>query len=84
MCGYIISEDQNKIEQLKNTYIHGDWTYIDKNKIGFDTVHIFDIGFPSGINDLDNIDNQKLENLTYKSREWVLQQLKFCIDSFLE
>ncbi len=79
-CGYIICNNKNKLNQIVNSKnIHGGWTYNEDNQIGFDCIHYNDLGFRSGINDLDNFNNRKLERYTYKSPQWVLQQLKDCL-----
>ena len=81
-CGYIASEDKSKLLEIAhNSYMYGGWSYVEDNMIGFDTAHYNDIVFPEGINKLDTIDNYKLENYTYKSGPWLLEQLKYCIDS---
>ena len=76
-CGYIISDDRSKLNQLLTfRNIHGGWTYDDNNKIGFDCAHSYDLVFLFGIDELDNFNNSQLENYTYKSPEWVIQELK--------
>ena len=80
-CGYLSCNDKNKIKDiLDNRKIWGSWTYETEDKIGFDCTHYNDISFHTGIDYLDQYNNQELEEYTFKGPEWVLQQLKDVIN----
>jgi hypothetical protein len=90
-CGYIISKNKSFIDNIKtNINIHGSWTYenIDTDvlnttyTIGFDCAHINDIKFIEGVNSFNNFDSKSLNNCTYKTPKWIMEQLKDAVNSY--
>jgi hypothetical protein len=69
---------KNLLRPLKNVSVHGGWTKASDKKLVFECNYDFDIFI---INNTINTTSEKNDKISFKTKEWVLQELMSVIDS---